>query len=392
MKICMITLDSPSQGIRDGISSHVYYLSNKIGELGHHIWVIGLNSTISESQSIKTGNVTNISIPCKHQSLLLKMFTLYRKSQSLLKRLDSLHSFDLFHGHGGYVAPIISYKTKSPKILTLHNTFEYDHYLESDYIEKKDVPGFLKRKLFYPSFLLNYYRNWYYQSVDHIISVTQHNVNVTSSNFGLSEKKFTVIPNGFDMSEISQLPNSSPKNQILYFGRLEPHKGVQVLIKAYSLIHEKYPDTVLGIAGDGEYLPYLVKLVEQHGISDKVVFYGRLNRGPLFKEIQSSLFVVIPSFYEGIPIALFETASIGKPIIVSDLPGVREILSEESCLFFRSGDSDELASKLVWMLDNPVKAKTLELSANKEVKTKYNWNNIAINTLKVYEKTIHGVE
>lgn len=390
MKICMVTLDSPTQGIGDGITSHVDYLSKNLGRQGHRIWVIALNSDVTSVTYVEDGNVTNVSIPCNHRSLLLKMLVLHREAKKIIEDLDSIHSFDVFHGHGGYVSPISAYKTDSPKVLTIHNTFEYDRFLEFDYLEKKDHLGWLGRKLFYPYFLLRAYRKWYYDSVDHIIAVTKHNQTVTSENFSIPSEKFSVIPNGFDSSEIIETHGNVKPSHLLYFGRLEPHKGPQVLIKAIAKVRLSYPTVSLGIAGDGTYLEQLKKLVIELGLEDFVEFYGRLGRQRLYEEIESAGGVVIPSYFEGIPVALFEAASMSKPIIASGLPGVKEVLDGQSCVFFESGNVDQLASKISWVLENQDQAEILGLTANKVIKTKYDWSTISSNTLKLYEKIVNG--
>lgn len=390
MKICMVTLDSPVSGIRDGITSHVYHLSKNLGVQGHQVWVVALNPDVNETVIHQDENVTNVSIPCRKRSLFMKMMILHKEASKIIINLDNVHKFDVFHGHGGYISPIVAYKTDSLKILTLHNTFEYDKYLESDYLEKKNYIGWLKRKLFYPSFLLKHYRKWYYDSVSHIISVTKHNADKTSKHFNVPIEKFTIIPNGFDVSEIPDTTNNTGSNQVLYFGRLEPHKGAQVLIKAFNIINEIYPSLVLGIAGDGDYKPHLERQVKDYGLGEIVKFYGRLDRKTLFDQIDSSKVIVIPSYFEGIPVALFEAAAMSKPLIISELPGVKEILDSSSCMFFKPGDSQDLASRIVWMIDNPGKAHILGLNANKMVKSKYNWDSIAINTLKVYDKIVYG--
>lgn len=393
MNICMVSLDSPEAGIRDGITSHVYHISKTLGEKGHKVWIVALNPNVDRVEFSELGNVTNVSIPCRQRSLLLKMRVLYAKGQEVIKQIDAGNEIDVFHGHGGYVAPIASYRTNKPKILTLHNTYEYDKHLELDYKIRKDLTGWLVRKTFYPAPLLNMYRKWYYDSVDHIISVTRHNADVTSKRFNVSPDKFTIIPNGFDPSEAPVSDKHADPHQILYFGRLEPHKGVQVLIDAFKIIHQSYSSAKLGIAGDGDYEEQLRNQVRVLGLHDSVEFYGRLDRKQLFTVLGSAGVVVIPSFFEGIPVTLFEAAAMKKPMVVSRIPGLMEVMTEgESCLMFNPGDSDDLASRLSWMFGHSSETNSLGLYANKMINIKYDWKSITDRTIKVYEKTICGID
>lgn len=389
MNICMVTLDSPKAGIRDGITSHVYHLSTNLTQKGHCVWIIGLDPRVETITWDTWENLTNIGIPCRHSGLLGKMWVLYTEGIKIIKQIDSEQGIDILHGHGGYIAPVAAYNTNIPKILTLHNTYEFDRYLLYDYIKKGDFIGWLSRKLFYPQPLLNLYRKWYYNESTHIISVTKHNAKVTQRKFGVPPDMFTVIPNGFNASEIPADETRPDPEHILYFGRLEPHKGVDVLFEAFNLLLETHPNVTLGIAGDGGYQPKLIKQSNRLDLTQSVSFYGRLDREKLFSHISMAGITIFPSLFEGIPVALFEAAAMHKPIIASRIPGHTELFADGvDCLMFNPRDPRDLTDKLSWMIENPKEASKIGERAHQMIYNQYQWNKNADNTLKVYKKTI----
>jgi len=387
LNICMVTLDSPLNGIRDGITSHVYHLSNNLERNGHKVWVIGLDLTASSIQWVNQGNLTNIGIPSKTRSLLFNMFKLVIEGRKIIKKIDSRTGLDILHGHGGYAAPICLIDIGIPKILTLHNTYEFDDLLLNDFLKKRDYLGWIRRYFLYPKPLLNLYRRWYFHNVSHIISVSRHNVEVTSKKYDLPVEKFTVIPNGFDACEIPELKIETDPNLLLYFGRLEPHKGLNLLLDAFSRLLSLYPEKVLGIAGDGGYLEQLKGKASKLEITENVVFYGRLDRDELFKRIKAARIILFPSYYEGIPVSLFEAAAMGKPILASRIPGHTELFTDgEHCIFFDSGDVEDLTGKMILLLENLDLSEKLGGSAQQMTYNNYQWNMITDITLKVYNK------
>jgi glycosyltransferase involved in cell wall biosynthesis len=95
---------------------------------------------------------------------------------------------------------------------------------------------------------------------------------------------------------------------------------------------------------------------------------------------------ILPSYYEGLPIALLEAMSCGLSCIVSDIPAHREIdLAEER--YFPAGNVKQLSEKLEEFLEKPLTATEKSEQIARVVK-KYNWERIAEETLEVYKATL----
>lgn len=146
--------------------------------------------------------------------------------------------------------------------------------------------------------------------------------------------KAVTLQNPFDMQEVkalsmqeeAELPWSEGRI-LISMGREDVVKGFWHLIKSFSLVHAKLPDTKLMIIGKGEFLPYR-ELAGKLGIDDAVYFTG-LKKNP-YPYLKKGSLYVLTSYYEGFPNAMVEAMSMGLPVIATDcMTGPREILEDQ---------------------------------------------------------------
>ncbi|MCM1121760.1 MAG: glycosyltransferase [Eubacterium sp.] len=146
--------------------------------------------------------------------------------------------------------------------------------------------------------------------------------------------KAVTLQNPFDMGEVKKLSESEQaklpwdEGRILVsMGREDVVKGFWHLLKSFSLVHAKLPDTKLMIIGKGEFQPYR-KLARELGV-DGAVYFAGLKKNPYPYLKRGSLYV-LTSYYEGFPNAMVEAMSMGLPVIATDcMTGPREILEDQ---------------------------------------------------------------
>lgn len=139
--------------------------------------------------------------------------------------------------------------------------------------------------------------------------------------------------------------------------RLMPEKkGQDILIKAIVEVKKKYPGVICYFAGgyDNNHKASLEELqcmVEKYDAKKNIVFLGNVDNVPRFLEAIDIF--VLPSRFEGFGISLIEAIAMGIPCISSNLDGPAEIIgNEERGLLFNSGDSYDLAKKIMNTIDN----------------------------------------
>ena len=145
--------------------------------------------------------------------------------------------------------------------------------------------------------------------------------------------------------------------------RLVPIKGVQYLLKAIPKIG--ISDLHIVIAGDGELRKTLVEVARDLNILPQVHFLGFWKD---LKEVYADIeLLVVPSLYEGCPIAILEGMASGKPVIASKVGGIPDIIRQgENGILVPPKDSEELARAIHKILTNPSEGKRLGTNAQKE--------------------------
>ena len=155
---------------------------------------------------------------------------------------------------------------------------------------------------------------------------------------------------------------SRTKRSLLYLGRLAPEKGVDLLLDAWSLIADEYPDWTLSIVGDGPQGEYLRAQARTLAGTERIDW-----REPTDDPEQVLLttdLLVLASLTEGLPLVIAEAQACGVPVVASDCSsGVRELLGDWGLLVPR-GDSRALAGALraamtdeAWRLESGARAR-----------------------------------
>lgn len=188
-------------------------------------------------------------------------------------------------------------------------------------------------------------------SADVITVVSQHMRSTLEQIPGINPHRIHVVPNGIDPD--FWCPSHRPRSQglkMLSAGRLEPVKGFDLLISAFTDVAHAVPDARLVVAGQGSQRQDLERQVADAGLSDRVVFTGILDRWQLRDAYRDADLFVLPSRSEGLPLALLEAMATGLPFVAADVGGVSEIATQQSGCCVPAEDVQALGRMLVHAL------------------------------------------
>lgn len=173
-------------------------------------------------------------------------------------------------------------------------------------------------------------------------------------------EQYRVVPLGFDLSRFLSVEGHrgtfrdhlgvGPRTPLVgVVGRLVPIKNHVLLLQAMAHL----PDAHLAIVGDGELRHSLEARASASGLADRVHFTGWWPKVP---EALSDLDVVaLSSRNEGTPVALIEALAAGRPVVATDVGGVRSVVDDGESGFLTSKmDSAEMARKIQQLLDDEV--------------------------------------
>jgi len=195
-----------------------------------------------------------------------------------------------------------------------------------------------------------------------VFAVSHTTKNDLQEMFGFDESRIKVIYNGIAEIFYQQEPQPSVFDfpYLLYTGNLKPHKNLLVLIEAFSLIKDRFPDFRLVLAGvlpDRSFMQALIHL----GIADRVVTKGYLAQQDLVRFIDGAEFFVFPSLYEGFGFPPLEAMARKKAVISSPGGSLKEILGDNA-LYFSPDSAEELAEKITFFIENERIKKDYETS------------------------------
>lgn len=126
------------------------------------------------------------------------------------------------------------------------------------------------------------------------------------------------------LPEDTEYSTGEPGDYILYFGRLSREKGTMTLLKAYEKANVDKP---LYYVGTGPIKEMLEEYIKEHNLSEKVKLLGFKSGEELKNLVKKSMCVVLPSeWYENGPYSIMEAMAVGKPVIVSNLGGLPEMV------------------------------------------------------------------
>lgn len=193
------------------------------------------------------------------------------------------------------------------------------------------------------------------------------------------------------------VPSKEPSNQdnflksmgvtrggyILAVARFVPEKGLHDLIEAYAKSDQKYD---LVIAGDADHEDDYSRSLKVQASENNVKLTGYITGDDLHQIYSHAALFVLPSYHEGLPIALLEALSYGLNVLVSDIPANLEVKLNE-CHFFKCGDVDELAERLTVRLETGIDD-NYQNNISEMLYSKYNWENIAQQTMDLYKTLV----
>jgi glycosyltransferase involved in cell wall biosynthesis len=197
-----------------------------------------------------------------------------------------------------------------------------------------------------------------------------------------------VIPDGVEFEEIQGINPTTEKVDILFVGRLVKVKGIDVLIKAISIVKKYKNDINLHILGYGPREDSIKDLTKKLNLEKNVKLLGFLSEKEKFEYFKGSKIVAIPSRWENSPITLYEAMASGKAVVASNVSGIPDVLiNGKTGYLFETENAEELADKILILLKDSKLQKTMGESARKKAR-EYDWGKIIQKTVDTYKAII----
>jgi glycosyltransferase involved in cell wall biosynthesis len=205
--------------------------------------------------------------------------------------------------------------------------------------------------------------------VDRYIAVSKANRDYLVREKGLPARKVSVITNGCDLERFDYGPNQASRKRnelgidpeapvLIVVARLEPQKGHEILLNAFPEVLREFPAAKLFCIGEGSCRQGLEEQARTLGLNKAVRFVG-------FQSDVVSWFVmakasILPSYYEGLPLAAIESMAAAVPVVASNVDGIPEVvLNGVTGRTVRPGDSVALAHVIRELLRDPERTRRM---------------------------------
>ena len=352
-----------------GVGDYVCSLGNNLVKQGHEVEV--LTYSRHDSKREHTGQIVHF-VPLSRITGV-RYFQWGRDANRFLTGLLQSTDFDLVHAHTTSMSFPLYYRSTRPLVITCHGT------------STDPVHGFAR------SLVLSRIERRYYNRASRVVAVS-HAVRRELLAKGVPENVIHVIPNGTDESRFRRVRRDKQAarsqlgiepNQIvaLFVGAHTERKGFRVLLQAADeILRRKKASYRFLLVGSGPLSSAARRLAKRR---PEVANLGFVSEPVLELAYVASDVFVFPSFYEGLPTAVLDALGFGLPVVASDIPALRETLSESCAFFVRPNDADSLASAFERIASNRSQLIQMGVSASLESK-RFSWEPIANQIAELY--------
>ncbi|HYK08159.1 MAG TPA: glycosyltransferase, partial [Candidatus Eisenbacteria bacterium] len=168
----------------------------------------------------------------------------------------------------------------------------------------------------------------------------------------LTKQEPIIVYNGVDLHEFN-IGKKNIKPLVLYVGRLQYYKSLNVFIKAAKQLIEEGINADFIIAGEGDEKNRLQKYANELEISPHIQFLGKIDHKEKIKLFQKAWVFVNPSFMEGWGITTIEAAACGTPTVASNVPGLKDSIKHKiTGILVSYGDTKNFANAIREIVEN----------------------------------------
>lgn len=308
-----------------------------------------------------------------------RLLRMVKTNKEVLNKAIELDG-DLYHIHDPELIFIgIRMKKLEKKVI-----FDSHEDIPSQILHKHYIIKPLRLPL---SYLFSLYQKYYSQKFDSIICATDkiaEKYNKISNKLIISIKNYPIID-----ELVNDIEWKNKKNEISYIGSLTNYRGIEEIVKSIEKI-DGYKLNLLGEFSDKKFKKKILSLPGWK----KVNFYGFSDRQKI-KEIlsQSKIGLVTlhptKSYLDSLPIKMFEYMSVGIPVIASNFPLWKKIISENDCgICINPFDILDITKAINHLTSNPDLAIKLGKNGLKAIRKKYNWGNEIKKLIKTYNQIL----
>ncbi len=374
---------------RGGVARVVYEISRQIPKRGHDITIyttdaLNSNSRINVEKNPVFKEDMNIFYFKNLSNFLSYKYHFPLPLKMLFKIKEDIKQFDIIHLHG------------------------YPHFLNiivAYYANKYDVPYVIQT---HGALAMTFNKNYFHtlfsrlfgfrilKSAKKTIALNETEKQMYKK-MGVDNKKIEIVPNGIDLLDYKYLPKRGEfrkryglKNSekiILYLGRLNVLKGIDMLIHTFKDVHDKIPDSKLILIGpDDGYKKQLTHLIRSMFLENDIILTGYISEEEKKMALIDADIFVTPRF-SGFPVTFVESCACGTPIITSYNDDYLDWIDNKVgfVVGYEKKQFEESIYKLITNVN--IQRRFIDNCSN-IINYKLNWEKISEQIISIYKKVV----
>lgn len=379
MRVLFVCKSLPAS-FQGGIQTHVWNISAHIAQLGHDVSILTAGGfQLTPTQYTEEGRtvIKLPYLPLRHQPFLKTWGEEFSFNISVnLWLLQHAKNYDIIHlqGRSGFMFP--RERNCVPVVTTLHGLVHLENALS---FKAKNWD-----KKLHERWATRYEQNSLINS-DVLIAVSNEMKDEIIAINPAVKDKIQIIPNGVERPHFIE-QGVTDANLLLFVGRLETIKGITNLLKAIKIVDNRIK---LVLIGEGTERANIEKYIRTEGLSERVILTGALQSKEVMKWVNRSYALILPSFHETQGIVLLEANTYSKPVLASNIAGIREVVTDgHNGLLFDPNNVQEMADKINTLFSNPQRAEQMGKNGKQVVEDKFLWTRIAQRTELLYTEIL----
>jgi glycosyltransferase involved in cell wall biosynthesis/GT2 family glycosyltransferase len=384
--ICFVTQDYPP-GQNGGIARNISQFARSMAAQGHHIHVLtkahGPGSVDYEDGVwVHRVEIRHFSLPEQSPIAPLSVPShIWNYGQTMLEevvKIDARRSVDVVYCPLWDCEPLgFVLDGRFPLILALQTTMKF--WLESQPLKAAD-PEWMGT-FGYPIIAME-------ELILDRVKIMHANSHAIVEDIrskydaSLPEEKIFFSPHCMEdwSRDVSAPKRKSKHTHLLFVGRLESRKGIDVVLKSAPGILREFPDVILDIVGDDTiprpdgttYKEEFLKLPIEQDLRERIIFHGRVEEDDLRAFYRDCDIFVAPSRYESFGLVFLEAMMFGKPVIGCDAGGGPEVVTQgKTGLLVAPGDDEGLGQALRTLLSDPALCKAMGKAARSDYELRF---------------------
>ena len=373
-------LAAPGQGKSGGMNVYVRQLAAALGDLGMQIDIFTREHADVANRIETIGpNVRVIHIKAGEPEAHLG--ELYAHLPEFLNQLNAFREeeglkYDVVHSHywlSSWIGRELSLEMGVPHVVTFHTLGLIKMQSRAGEVEQAERPVVEAEVM---------------ATADRIIAFSPHERDAMARLYGADAGKVSLVPCGVDLSVFRPLDRDSVRARLglngdkilLYVGRIEPLKGLDLLVETAAQMDSQDGVRVMVVGadvnGDRE-LDRVKQLARERDLEDKIDFVGQVDHKELPLYYNAADVCVVPSYYESFGLVALEAMACGTPVVATRVGGLSTIIQHGRTGYLKSWRCPEAFANSVEMI---ISSNGLQQSLGEAARKRaegMGWDNVA---------------